>query len=101
MKYSVERRGDDVVIVLDGQLNYASSLMFRGVIADVTGYEGKRVVFDLEKISHIDSVGLGLLYIAKDEFSQAKGRLILKSPHDNVLKMLELTETGMDFEIQN
>jgi anti-anti-sigma regulatory factor len=51
-------------------------------------------------VTRIDSVGLGLLYIAREEVANAGSKIRLKSPQSGIVKMLELTEADADFDIQ-
>jgi len=99
MIYAIDEKGPVVVVSLDGQVNYASSNDFKKLMGDMAPYKGRKVIFDMERIHHIDSVGLGFLYVAKEELSLANAPLGLKSPQDAVRKLLELTESYADFDI--
>ncbi|HVI51026.1 MAG TPA: STAS domain-containing protein [Candidatus Sulfotelmatobacter sp.] len=99
MIYSIVEHGPVVVVSLDGLVNYASSADFKRLMADIAPFKGRKIVFDLGRIHHVDSVGLGFLYVARDELGRAFP-LGLKSPNESVRKLLELTESYTDFDIQ-
>ncbi|WP_432127644.1 STAS domain-containing protein [Streptomyces sp. bgisy082] len=52
------------------------------------------VVADMSGVSFIDSSGINMLLTAHQQLSDAKGRLRLAAPTDNVLRVLALT--GVD-----
>ena len=100
MQYSIIEQGPEVVVSLDGQVNYACSGDFKKLMGALAAYKGRRIVFDLERIHHIDSVGLGFLYVAKEELSLPDHPLGLKAPQEAVRRLLELTESYADFDIR-
>jgi len=99
MKYVINDIGPAVIGCLDGQVNYASSGDFKSLMEDLAPYLGRKVVFDLEHIRQIDSVGLGFLYVAKAELERPGQPMGLKSPQEAVIRLLQLTESLEDFEI--
>jgi len=100
MHYRIEDTGQDLLVHLEGQLNFGADRVFHDLLAELTDYhDRRRVRLDLSGLSHIDSVGLGLLYIAREDLDAAGIHLSLSQPRDNVLRMLELTEASETFEI--
>ena len=99
MQYSVAKNGSAVTVALQGQLNFAANDTFAILLRDLDGVSGSRVVFDLSALSHIDSVGLGLLYIAQEELDRLGTAMSLAKPQSGVKRLLELTEAGDTFEI--
>ena len=89
-----------MTILLDGQLNFAANEDFRALLNQLNDCKGKKVVFEMSGLSHIDSVGLGLLYIAQEDLAASKAKIALVNPRDNVFRMLELTEADKTFEIK-
>lgn len=101
MEYNVRRNGEGVTVSLAGQLNFACNETFAGLLRDLDGVDRSRVVFDLSGLSHIDSVGLGLLYIAQEELEGHGASMCLASPRGGVKRLLELTEADDTFEIRD
>ncbi|MFD2233637.1 STAS domain-containing protein [Phaeospirillum tilakii] len=99
MDYRFSEQGGVTHVALAGQLNFAANEDFQAIVERVTKLRGAKVVFDLSGLSHIDSVGLGLLYIAHEELASVNSKLVLQHPRDTVLRMLQLTEADETFEI--
>lgn len=99
MIYSISENGPVVVVSLTGQVNYASSPDFQRLMSDVAPFKGRKIVFNMERVGHIDSVGLGFLYVARDELGHVFP-LGLKAPRKEVLRLLDLTESLGDFDVQ-
>ena len=99
MNYQVAEDGSGLCIKISGELNFSASNDFRGIIDKLIAAKGRAVTFDLASVTRIDSVGLGLLYIAKEELGGAGGKIRLKSPQGGVMKMLRLTEADADFDV--
>jgi anti-anti-sigma factor len=100
MNYQFVEDGSGLCIKVNGELNFSASTEFKQIVDKLLTVKGKAVVFDLANVTRIDSVGLGLLYIAKEELGGAGGKIRLKSPQNSVLKMLRLTEADADFDVQ-
>ena len=97
MNFEYDEDASSLTIRMTGDLNFSANGDFRQVLERLRSAKGRLVIFDLAGVPHIDSVGLGLLYIAKEEAGSA--RIRLKSPQASIMKMLELTEADADFEI--
>jgi anti-anti-sigma factor len=99
MQYSIAKNGQAVTVALKGQLNFAANEAFAGLLRDLDGVGKAQVVFDLSGLSHIDSVGLGLLYIAREDLDGVGAMMSLAKPQGSVKRLLELTEAGDTFKI--
>lgn len=99
IRYRLDDDGDRLTVALEGRLDFAAERQFLELLADLVASRRRRVSFDLSSLSHIDSVGLGLLYIAREDLGSVGIALDLLRPRDTVLRMLELTETTKVFAI--
>lgn len=99
MQYRVARDGRAITVALNGQLDLDANEKFAAMLRDLEGIGTAQVVFDLSGLTHMDSVGLGLLYIAQEELDRGGNRLALSMPSGPVKRLLELTESGQTFEI--
>jgi anti-sigma B factor antagonist len=101
MKFSIKDDGSSVTVALDGQLNFAANEDFQNLLTQLTANKKNiKIVFEMTGLSHIDSVGLGLLYIAREDLGENGCTISLAHPRDNVFRMLELTEAHKTFDIQ-
>ncbi|SEH33641.1 STAS domain-containing protein [Magnetospirillum fulvum] len=99
IQYRLEDNEDGLTVTLEGRLDFAAERQFLELLSDLVVSHRRRVRFDLSGLSHIDSVGLGLLYIAREDLGSVNIALDLVRPRDTVLRMLELTETTKVFAI--
>lgn len=99
IRYRLIEDGDGLIVALEGRLDFAAERQFLELLADLIGLRKQRILFDLSGLSHIDSVGLGLLYIAREDLGNVNSALALLRPRETVLRMLELTETTKIFAI--
>ncbi len=97
MNFQYDEDSSGITVRMTGDLNFSANGEFRQVLDRLAAAKGRQVTFDLAGVPHIDSVGLGLLYIAKEEATG--GKIRLKSPQNSIMKMLELTEADADFDI--
>ena len=99
MDFQISDDSTGLHIRISGDLDFSANIEFKKIIDQIAGKKGKPVTFDLSTVNRIDSVGLGLLYIAKEEVEASGVKISLKSPQSGVMKMLELTEADSDFNI--
>jgi len=92
--------GNKVTIVLEGDLSFSANEEFHGLLVELSPHKGKQIDIDLSGVGRIDSVGLGLLYIAKEDLGGVGSEITLISPRDTVYRMLELTEAENAFKIR-
>jgi anti-anti-sigma factor len=97
MNFQYDEDATGIIVRMSGDLNFAANGEFKAVLDKLAAAKGRLVTFDLANVPRIDSVGLGLLYIAREEVG---AKIRLKSPQGNIVKMLELTEADADFDIQ-
>lgn len=100
MQFRVKDEGTGVHVSLEGQLNFAANEDFQSLLSQLGNLKNRKVVFEMSGLSHIDSVGLGLLYIAREDLAESGSSISLVNPRDNVFRMLELTEAHKTFEIR-
>ncbi|MGE5505545.1 MAG: STAS domain-containing protein [Actinomycetota bacterium] len=100
MKFQISQDGANLKVSLNGDLNFGANQEFRDMLRQVCSHEGQKVVLELSGLNRIDSVGLGLLYIAREELAARRSSLALAHPGDAVLRLLTLTDAGETFEIR-
>lgn len=82
---------DLAVLRCDGRLNMVAAPALRACIEQSVEAGHARVVVDLEKISFIDSSGLGSLIAGLKKARQAGGNLRIAAATEQVLTVLKLT----------
>jgi anti-anti-sigma factor len=99
MQYKIEDSGSGLYVRLSGDLNFAANADFKMVVDKIAERRGRPLTIDLAQVGHVDSVGLGLLYIARDEAGSSGRKVQLKSPQSAVMKLLKLTAADEDFDV--
>lgn len=99
MNYRITDSNGTIRVALEGALNFAANEEFQVLLEKLVKMKPARVVFDLSALSGIDSVGLGLLYIAHEDLDGTTSRITLASPRDTVARLLDLTEADQTFDI--
>jgi anti-anti-sigma factor len=51
----------------------------------------KKVIFDLSRVTHIDSTGVGIIVVSAGQMKEAGGELRLAGPNKHVERVLKLT----------
>ncbi len=100
MNYKLNESGGTLQVTLQGSLNFACNEEFQELLRRATQSACKKVTFDLSGVGSMDSVGLGLLYIAQEDISGNGGKLTITAPSENVRRLLELTQSNLVFDIQ-
>ncbi|HEU4513234.1 MAG TPA: STAS domain-containing protein [Nocardioidaceae bacterium] len=87
----VERVGVHSVVTVAGELDVATAPMLNGVLRDVLDVAAPCVVMDLDRVSFIDSTGLGVLVAAHRRAAGVAGKLVLVCHDPRCLKVIEIT----------
>jgi anti-sigma B factor antagonist len=99
LRITEERRGDAVVLVLDGDLDLRTAPGLRVRLAELTRRVECHVVLDLENVAFIDSTGLAGLLNALRRLTRAGRRLHLVCADCPVLRILRLTRLDGTFPV--
>lgn len=84
--------------MLEGQLDFSANDSFEHLLDGLKVDKPQRLVFDLTGLTSIDSVGLGLLYIASEDLAGVP--VVLRHPQGYVARLLDLTDAKKMFQIE-
>jgi len=83
-----------------GHLTAYNHGVFRQVLSDIAASGVcKKAVLDVEKVDFIDSGGLGMLLLARDDLKKRDIALQLRHPQGNVRKILQVAKFDSLFDI--
>lgn len=99
MKYDVI--GDQSTVVMSGDFTFADHGRFLEVMNRLFDTRSTPIIIDLTGVEFIDSAGLGMLLIARDEASKASRNLTLRGAHGQVRRMFAVTKFETLFVIEN
>jgi anti-anti-sigma factor len=91
---------DDAKVSISGEFTFTDHIAFKAIATRLFERQGKPIVIDLSKLEFIDSAGLGMLLIVKDEADKAHRSLVLRSPSGQVKRMFEVTKFDTLFTVE-
>ena len=88
-------------VALPVNLDFEMHKPFRETLREVMSYQPKEVVFDFNEVDYIDSAGLGMLMLARQETNVNECKLVLKNLSDgHPRKVLEMVKFDQLFNIE-
>ncbi len=92
MLVSKEARGEgEYIIHLSGKMTFTDTSVFSHVL-DVINQDGVRsVIIDLAGLEFIDSAGLGMFFIAKEDAETKQVALVLQGATGQIQKMFTIS----------
>ena len=98
MTWDISREGNLLNVALDGRLVAAVSPNLReDVIGRIT--DGTNVLFDLRKMTHIDSSGLGVLVQILQKVKAGGGKVVLAELQPGPKIVFDITKVSRVFDI--
>jgi anti-anti-sigma factor len=94
-----EFKDEDASVFLSGELTFTDNVAFREVADRLFKASDRPLVMDLSKLEFIDSAGLGMLLIAREEAGKANRALSLRGPQGQVERMFSVTKFNTLFTI--
>ncbi|OJX81325.1 MAG: hypothetical protein BGO92_07735 [Magnetospirillum sp. 64-120] len=90
--------GGETCVSLSGRLVFAEHETFEEIIASMAQTTGKTVVLDLEGLDFMDSAGLSMIMIAREEAEGRGQTLKLRNARGAVRQLLDLS--ALDFMLE-
>jgi anti-anti-sigma factor len=100
MNISIAHSNGILTVTLDGALDYTVSMQMESLISDLKAIRADKTVFELAKVPRVDSVGLGMLHLAKDAILEGGSRLTLRGASGSVKRLFELTDCAHSFQME-
>jgi anti-sigma B factor antagonist len=91
LEIRTERRGDEHVIALDGELDLDGAERVNRELLRAEGSDARRIVLDLSGLRFIDSTGIRLILTAEARSRADANRLVLLPGPPAVHRVFELT----------
>ena len=88
-------------VALSGELTFADYVTFRTVADRLLKVSEPAIVIELSQLEFIDSAGLGMLLIARDEALKTNHNVILRNPQGQVKRVFAATRFESLFTIEN
>jgi len=101
MDYGIEQRDQEAVIRLRGRLTFNDHARLRTLIGEMVQSRATRQVLDLSSLEFVDSAGIGMLLIAREEMINGGKELILRSATGQVKRVLTVAQIGKIVTIED
>ncbi len=88
---TTERDGESATLILEGELDLASSEQVEEQLNELESARAKRIVIDLSALAFIDSTGLRTLIQADQRAREAGSELRLRPGDESIQRVFELT----------
>lgn len=85
---------------LIGEFTFNDHGAFKDMVSALVQGSGSSITIDLSKLQFIDSAGLGMLLLVRDEATKRARKLILRSPTGQVKRMFGLTKFDALFAVE-
>ena len=100
LKVWTEHWGETPVIGAEGEVDLGTVDALRSVTSEVVRAQPKSVIFDLRKVTFMDSSGLGILVATRKRLSNQPGSVIIVTDQPAVLQSLMITGLDRVFTVQ-
>ncbi|WP_138378837.1 STAS domain-containing protein [Luteithermobacter gelatinilyticus] len=100
MRYQLIKKNGVNEAKLREKVTFSDLEEFREMIDHMLAERAVENIIDLSEVDFIDSAGLGMLLLARDEISKASSRLILRGPQGQVKRMFVVARFDKMFDIE-
>ena len=99
MDITKKTKGDIVILEIVGEIDLYNAPEIKDIISKLIEERSYNVIIDLEKVSYIDSSGIGALISSLSNLKKYHGGLKIINVYASVRKVFELTKLTSFFEI--
>ena len=93
---------DVVLVELAGKMVYGPECrQIEWLTAELLEEGERKIVFDLSRVSHLDSSGIGTLVMCSGKIKEAGGKLRVTSAEGHVKTVLKITEAGKILDLHS
>ncbi len=92
MDYRIEKDGKTANVIFNGDITFSENVSFRQLLKDIAEINIEKCTFDLTHVDMVDSAGLGMFLIAREQAETADWKLSVSGAQGHVASMLKLTK---------
>ena len=101
MEITKKSKGDIVILMIVGEIDLYNAPEIKDIINKLIEERNYNIIIDLEKVSYIDSSGIGALISSLSNLKKYQGGLKIINVYGSVKKVFELTKLTSFFEIHD
>lgn len=99
MDYTISTNANIASIQLSGQFTFSDTQNFKQILELVGGNHTKSISLNFENVTFIDSAGMGMLLLLRDECQANKINISIHSTHGQVEKIFYISKFDQLFSI--
>lgn len=92
--------GAERTYFLSGRLSYKDNDSFKEMISDIASGRDRTVVIDIRELEHLDSFGIGLFLVARDEAERCGNRVVVRNPQGAVQRIFTLAKLDLALTVE-
>jgi len=93
MKVNIRKEGDVSIVDLAGKITIGEGdVVLRDKVTDLLELDERKILLNLEKVSYMDSAGIGELVACYKRAKEKEGTVKLLNPSGKVYDLLQLTK---------
>ena len=101
MDYGIDVKEQEAVVRLRGRLTFNDHAKLRALIREMLQNKAKRQILDLSALEFVDSAGIGMLLIAREEMANADKQLVLRAATGQVKRVLTVAQLNKIVTIED
>jgi len=101
VNYKTQQNDTTITTEMTGRFTFSDHTVFRKLIDEITTQTATTQIFDLSGIEFIDSAGLGMLLLARDEGEKKRATVILRGAKGQVKRMVEVARFDTLFQMED
>ncbi|WP_431858362.1 STAS domain-containing protein [Azospirillum sp.] len=101
MDYGIDVKEQEAVVQLKGRLTFNDHAKLRALIREMLQNKAKRQVLDLSTLEFVDSAGIGMLLIAREEMANVDKQLVLRAATGQVKRVLTVAQLNKIVAIED
>ena len=101
MDITTRTKGEIVILDITGEIDLYNAPEIKDIINQLIEEQKYNVIINLEKVSYIDSSGIGALISSLSNLKKYQGGLKIINVYASVRKVFELTKLTSFFEIHD
>jgi len=101
MDYGIDVKEQEAVVRLRGRLTFNDHAKLRALIREMLQNKAKRQILDLSALEFVDSAGIGMLLIAREEMANVDKQLVLRAATGQVKRVLTVAQLNKIVTIED
>ena len=99
MKIETREKAGIVTLIISGEIDLYNAPELKAKIQQLLDQRKHKVIVDLDKVSYIDSSGIGALIASYSNLKKVQGRLRICNVYGSVRRVFDLTRLSSFFDI--